>query len=103
MRGPNPDGVYYQPLPGSEQEVAVHRRGKRVKPEPQRGSFASPKKQALSQSISKYVSGDKSLSDFKKDLLTNDIEMTPDLNRLFRRNEVGDNIKFSTFGKEIFK
>ena len=81
----------------------MHRRGKRVRPPPERRSFASPKKEVLSNAISQYVSGDKSLSDFKKDIMMNEVVLTPDLNRLFRRNEAGDTIKFSTFGKEIFK
>ena len=27
QRGPNPDGVYYEPLPGSEGEINKYRRG----------------------------------------------------------------------------
>ena len=102
-RGPNPEGVYYQPLPGSQEEQHTYRRGKRQRAQPERRQFASPAKQKLSSSISQYVSGAKTASDFKNDLLENDVELSANLRMLLRRNEAGDTVKYSTFGKEIFK
>ena len=57
----------------------------------------------MGNSISQYISGAISSSDFKKDLLQNDIDFTPNLKLLLRKQEAGEHLTYTKLGKEIFQ
>ena len=78
-------------------------RGKRTKQVLEPTKFKSERKEYLRHQLTKYKEGEVTASDFKQKLAQNDIEISPQLSTLFRKNEVGDNVSFLQFGKEIFR
>jgi hypothetical protein len=43
------------------------------------------------------------LSEFKRSLSKNKVDINPHLSSIIRRHEAGESVPFVTFGKEIFK
>ena len=57
----------------------------------------------MSTSLRQYTAGSKSVTEFKRDLYKNKINVNPYMDKLFRRADAGETINYSVFGKEIFK
>jgi hypothetical protein len=79
-----------------------HMRG-RVLDSQDRTRFLSPRKEALNNVIRHFSSGQMNASEFREKLGVHEIAIDPTLSKLIKQQDSGVDVKFSQFGRQIFK